>query len=619
MIINREPLLKGGVILVEVGQAAQAEIQTHVLAKEKPMKNKQFLTLGSLILCGWLLTGRMVQAQELATPTAGGNTPEAAASALAKESGTVKAASRIVQVTVYSDRALVTRRANLQLSAGEKRILFERLPGGLDENSVQVKGKGAGSIRGVNLTYVPAAGAEDEDARALVRKYRQLVDQLQAGQDTVAEAKKEREFIEAIAKRMTAASEKSDPGELNPQKWIDMVTFYRRRLSALDQEIRSETAKQVPLQEEQQKAAEEIQALKRGVGAGKYRAEVVADLDEPGALTLEITYVVLGPSWNPHYDLRADSKQAKLQAVYQGMVSQSTGEDWNDVELTLSTAQPRAGAQHPELQPWRLDTYREPPTVYSAPKQTMKRAQASAAAAPVAAYKARPTDEEEAPAPEMSVVQAAVENQASAVVFAAGGRQTVRSNNQSHRITVAVLDFPATFRYSVVPKLVASAFLQAKIKNSSNYPLLAGPTSIFLDNTFVANGGLNAIAPGEEFEAFLGVDEGIKVEHKLIKRQEQKEGVFGGRVKWLYEYSIKLTSHKPQTYAVVVKDQFPISGNGEIQVEMLEPVVKDNDEKLKKDNLNQLEWNLRLAPDQVVEIPLKFTVSYPKEMKVQGL
>jgi uncharacterized protein (TIGR02231 family) len=115
------------------------------------------------------------------------------------------------------------------------------------------------------------------------------------------------------------------------------------------------------------------------------------------------------------------------------------------------------------------------------------------------------------------------------------------------------------------------------------------------------------------------VDEGIKVEHKLINRQEQKEGVFGGRVKWLYEYRIKLTSRKPQAHAVVVKDQFPVSGNGEIQVELLEPAVKDGDEKLKKDAFNQLEWNLRLEPEQVIEIPIRFSVTYPKEMKVRGL
>jgi len=398
-----------------------------------------------------------------------------------------------------------------------------------------------------------------------------------------------------------------------------MVAFYRRRLAALNQEIRSESNKLTPLQEELQKVEREIQNLNRGLQAGKYQADVVVDLSAPGTLTLDLTYVVMGPHWSPHYDLRADSKNAKMQVAYQAMVSQSTGEDWNNVELTLSTAQPRAGAQHPDLQPWRIDVYRQPSATYSAPRKSAGRMMRPSAAPAMAPKMAMMEEAAAAPAPEMAVAQATVENQASSVVFAAGGKHTVAGNNQPHRITVAVLDFPAVFRYSAVPKLVASAFLQAKIKNESNYPLLAGGTSVFLDNAFVANGDLKTIAPGEAFEAFLGVDEGMKVEHKFISRKEQKEGVFGGRVKWLYEYRIKLTSRKAQTHDLVVKDQIPLTGHADIQVELLEPAVRDGDEKLKKDNQNALEWHYRIEPGQSIEIPLKFTITYPKEMQVIGL
>jgi len=528
--------------------------------------------------------------------------------------------SRIVKVTVFSDRALVTRRAGVELSEGDHRLAFDKLPGDLDVNSVQVRGKGAGLIKGVSMKSQAVAGTGDEDLRRLERQKTELDNKLTEVQDQINQAKKEKDFIDAIAKRLTTATEKSDQAELSPQKWIEMVTFYRKKLANLDQEIRETSARLPELKEKIAKVVQEIQQIQREQ-RGKQRVEVWVEMPTAGEILLELDYIVYGPRWYPRYDVRADSRQGTVQIAYRGMIIQNTSEDWNHVEMTLSTAQPQAGGQHPDLTPWRISPYvAAPAPVYSRRPagaaqmfNAMPMAKKMAKSEPAEAY------DELAVAPEMEVSQAAVDSNAASVVFNLKGPQTVRSDNQPQESTILVHAFPAEFRYSTAPKLSSRAYLKAKIKNATEYPLLPGQTSLFLDNNFVANGQLAQVSPSEEFWAFLGADDGIKVEHKLINRKDQKEGMFGGRNRVEFEYLIQVTNHKKQTREIVVWDQIPLSASGEIQVELLEPAYKQDTDALKKNSENFLEWLYHVEPGQTVKIPLKFNVSYPKDMKVQGL
>ena len=85
------------------------------------------------------------------------------------------------------------------------------------------------------------------------------------------------------------------------------------------------------------------------------------EVKQAGPQEFELSYVVAGPSWSPHYDVRADTIAKKLTVAYQAQVRQRTGEDWRGVSLRLSTAQPGVGGREPELSPWAL--YKAEPVI----------------------------------------------------------------------------------------------------------------------------------------------------------------------------------------------------------------------------------------------------------------
>ena len=167
---------------------------------------------------------------------------------------------------------------------------------------------------------------------------------------------------------------------------------------------------------------------------------------------------------------------------------------------------------------------------------------------------------------EMVHSESTVESGATSVVFDIDGSNTIKSDNEPHLVTITIQEFPAGFRYSAVPKNSQYAYLKAKVKNDSDYPFLHGDTNVFLDNNFVANSHLKAVAPTEEFWTFLGVDESIKVEYKFVKRFDETGGLFVEKNKKIFEYLIKIINNKKTQEEIVVWDQLPISQNEKIKV-----------------------------------------------------
>src|SRR5262249_42633188 len=98
-------------------------------------------------------------------------------------------------------------------------------------------------------------------------------------------------------------------------------------------------------------AAVEAELGKIKSGAAVHVYDVVADVVANGASLLEVEYFVGGTGWQPAYDLHAAKDLSEVELVYRAKVWQQTREDWDDVDINLSTARPQKGARGPELSP----------------------------------------------------------------------------------------------------------------------------------------------------------------------------------------------------------------------------------------------------------------------------
>ncbi|MBI5101247.1 MAG: mucoidy inhibitor MuiA family protein [Nitrospirae bacterium] len=544
----------------------------------------------------------------------GGHSPSAYG-----DSGAKTLKSAVSAVTVYSDRALVTRTAAEKLQAGEHRLVFDNLPAGLEPASVQVNGTGNAVLNDVKTSMERYAETPDKDRRALIDKKQMLEDELAVLDLKMKQIQGEKNFLENITKKLTGVTEKTPAGELDPERWVKMVDFYRNRNEALDKDLRDTEITRRGARANLDKVNRQISDLGRAGQKIKYQVEVLVRMKEAGELSLGLSYVVSGPGWKPVYDLRVSTREKKMNLTYNAVIRQNTSESWDDAAIFLSTAQPGIGGEQPELSPWHIG-FHEPRPVLE--KKALMRAAPAPAAQMMQSDQAGALGKAEEPqAPEAAIEKPAadVSTSATSVVFEIKGRNTIASDNLPHKVTVMIQDFPAEFRYSAVPKLSQHAYLKTKVKNATEFPLLTGSTNIFLDNNFVANASLSQVSPGEEFWTFLGVDNAIKVERKFVRKHQKQEGVFSKKTALSYEYVTEITNNKKTEEELVVWDQLPIASHQDITVTLVEPRYEKDSPGLKKNELNYFEWFFRIKPGEKIRIPFVFEVAYPQDKKVSGL
>jgi len=529
-------------------------------------------------------------------------------------SATEEAEDRITAVTVFTDRAQVTREAVFGLTGGEQTLVFTGLPAQIDPDSIQVKGSGAFTLADVKLTSRFLTAEVSRRIRELTEDRRTTESELQLWNDRAAEAESEKRFIENITKKLTAPGEGTGETVLEPQKWMEMVSFYRDRLSGLNQELRETREAARKLREELERLDREIQS--EGANRSREIREVQAVISarSPGPARLELSYMVYGPSWTPDYTLRVDGGTRQIELMYQARILQSTGEDWTDVRLQLSTARPQVSGRIPELTPWFISAWK--PQTYRSRGMT---AESVAAPAPMAMEKAESAPEMEDTLPEMEYRTAEVSRGTAAVQFVLPGTGSIPSDNQPHRVTVSLFSLKGTFRYAAVPRLSPFAYLEAEVTNTTEFPLLEGTSHIFLDGSYVADARLDTVSPEETFRISLGIDERVTVRRTLLNRFEETSGLFNRKKTVTWNYQMEITNSRNSREVLILRDQLPVSQSGDITVTLLQPAYREDTPELKKTDQDYLEWTRTLAPGETQKLPFSYKVEYPENLSVSGL
>ncbi len=538
----------------------------------------------------------------------------------------------ISAVTVFEKEAQITRTAQINLTAGEHTLIFDDMPTTLREKTLQVNGIGHAILNGVKYQKEYQNVGKNEAFEALKKQKKEIQNSITLTEQKIKRLQQEKVFVENIAQKTTSPSENNTQTELSTEKWLNMLQFYQQNLEKIDAQLWENTQiseKQKETLEEVRFATELNQTTNKN-NKVKWQVHVTVQMLSEGSLTLLLSYIVGDAGWIPMYDLRVDTQTKKMNITYNAFIKQYTGEDWENITLKLSTAKPSINGTQPELSPWRVSIYT--PTLRS--HETDVFAGAVNSPSMVQMHNMMPKrsqkEEEREEADDflsiegekgMEVNIATVDTKTSSVFFEIGGLHTLKYKDDKNKVTIFVGDFEAHFRYSCVPKLSKYAYLKAKVVNNSEYPFLAGESNIFLDNNFVATAQIPTVAPSEDFWTYLGIDEGMKIEHKFLKKYETKEtGFFSKKTtSWLYEYVIKVKSFKKQVEELVIFDQIPITENSNIKITLLDPPYKEDTDKLKKDEWNFVEWFFNIKPNEEIIIPFKFSVEYPNDAMLTGI
>ncbi|MFV2111970.1 DUF4139 domain-containing protein [Micromonospora sp. LOL_025] len=516
----------------------------------------------------------------------------------------------VVGVTVYPDRARVTRRGSTRLAAGEHRVRVAPLPLGLRRDSLRVGGRGAATVLGVDVTTWRQARSTDGQVRELEQRSRELADELVEVDDAGEVETQRGQFLTRLADRAggtyARALASGDAAPTDVAAFADSVAGQladsQRRRRALDR-------RRADLTEELAAVERQLDATRGKREPDQLVAEVTVSVDaDDDELDLELSYLVDGARWQPSYDLRLVDDT--MTVTWFGLVSQGTGEDWPECVLELSTARPATATRVPELSPWYLDRVRPVP-----PPMPMAPASFGAMPAPAApgAAPAGAVARSAAPRPEVRESVATVEQGVTAATYRPARPVAVPADGSAHRATIAVLELPARLDHVTVPVRAAEAHLRATVRNTSSHTLLPGPAAVFHGADFVAATRLPVWAPGEETELALGVDDRVRVERKLGRRADTR-ATLGSTRRRDVEYRISVANHTPRPASVEVRDQLPVSRDEAVVVResTLVPPPAERTE------LGELTWRLRLGPGESGEITLGFRVELAKGVELAG-
>lgn len=150
--------------------------------------------------------------------------------------------------------------------------------------------------------------------------------------------------------------------------------------------------------------------------------------------------------------------------------------------------------------------------------------------------------------------------------FEINTKNTIPSDNSTHKVTIAINNLPIDFSYTSIPKTLEKVYVKGKVANKNDYPLLEGEINIFVDNDFVNRTFLNTVVPTDTLELALGIDESIKCEKILKNKFVESKGLFDGSKMITYDYEIKITNNRKTAEDISILDQLPISRNEKLKL-----------------------------------------------------
>jgi uncharacterized protein (TIGR02231 family) len=532
------------------------------------------------------------------------------AAALPSWAADVDATSAIDAVTVYPDGATVTRVIALDLASGDSTLVAKDFPLSLDPSSLRVEGEAGAKLTIGTIDARPPRAAPPVNLSELDKRIEAFKDQRADLQGAIDSAAARRKFAQHFAEASPAGL--GDKGEARPiTEWRAAFAAVAEEIATADTAIRDAARKQ----REIDRQIAQLEAERSAKPPSKLEVRIDVASAAATKATLRVTYAVRNARWLPLYDARLDTgakdRKPQLELVRRAEVTQSTGEDWSNVTLGVSTVRIGRGGSAPELgsllaqypqvpKPMALGAASE----MARPAPVMRQVQ-SPAMAKVADALER-VDEQQAVA-EIGDFQA---------TFRIPGRVSLGAAEGAKALRIAAMTVPADLAVRAAPVTDPTAFLEASFKQTDDASLLPGKVAIYRDGVFVGRGKISASAKDDIVRLGFGADDKIRIERAVLKRNEGSAGLLVTTSK-TDERSFKTTIRNGHDFPikVAIEDQLPVSENEDIVVEMLPATTPPTASNI-RDRRGVLEWSFDAKPGEVKDINFSWRVRWPKDKSV---
>ena len=536
---------------------------------------------------------------------------------------TFTAPADVDAVTIYPGLAEVTRLVTLDIPAGRHAVIVPDLPEGLSPEGLRVSVVGDAQLGAVNLAYDRLPVTPDMEtpevaaARALVEeieeRLRESADAIAVIRLQVAAADEQIAFLQSLAQARTegalTAASIADIQALSQMLGAEVLAVRADRLAAEQEAAAAERARQDDI-DALADAKQALKALTDPQDQGSV-LDFTLTAATAGQVTVAISTLEGFANWQPVYDMRLTTGDAPTLDLDRAVViGQATGQDWDNVTLTLSTARP--GGQTGPGGVWaqlRRIVSEEELAKLAMPQARVESLEASGFATADAVMEEAMAVSPPAP------VTAVADTSGAVVTYVYPERVTIRDGVEDLRLPLDRLTFDAEVWAEAVPMSDMTAFRMARFVNDTDEVLLPGQAMLVADGAMLGFGYLPLLAAGAENETGFGPLDGMLLTRMVPNRSQGDRGVFATTNQLTEQSVITIENLTGQNWDVLLRDAIPYSEQDDLEVTYTaNPAVTTRDPEGQR---GILEWELEVAAGEERTVTLDYTLSWPSGYVLQ--
>ncbi|PCJ56595.1 MAG: hypothetical protein COA79_18180 [Planctomycetota bacterium] len=523
--------------------------------------------------------------------------------------------SSITKVIVYPDWAFITRRITVEPFKGQKEFTITNLPNWIDSTSlkVQINQNSKIKVLGVRSEKIILNNINEDNLKTIKVEIEKITKSNIELRDLILTNTERINFLQK-SKTYKLSLTKDHKIKLTGDEIAQFIETISKSLNQLrkmnrthNEEIASNFEKSRLLNIKRNKLRAKNNIKKRNIIVS---LEFTGNQNE----SVDISYLVRGAGWYASYDLYTDHNSSNFSIDYNIVVYQTTDEDWQNVELVFSTHNPTQITETPTLKPWVLSRKNL--------RNKNKRQSYISSNGRLEAIDQSYLDFNQKNPNYMvnflgnrdndasNLLLEYIEERGTTVEFPIRGLYSVKTDGIAVPLKFKSSKFSPKLRYFAVPSISKSSYIVGEFKNIFKSPLLPGIVKLYRDGSLGGKSKINFVSNGEEFDLYLGLEEGIKV----IRQLDREKSLFiSGKSKEQMKahYIITIKNYLGRKCNIEIQDQFPISQNKDIKLKLL----KIAPDPIKKE-MGILTWNILLEKDQTKKITFGFEQEYPRNLQI---